>query len=205
MNETLPPLPPLRKKTFNVHGSSVEVQAYSSEDMQAYARAAIQALAPVPADVQKVSKRLNELASIMDDCNRLVSTSGDAQSVIRLAAAWIAAPQPAQQVATNPLFAGLIAKHPGLLEELLQQVAQPTIPAPPECKTKAERTAYCFGYFKALETRPQASKPMTEEQISQAWEKSCKADPTGAQQRFVFARELERAHNIKDHHEHHND
>ena len=38
---------------------------------------------------------------------------------------------------------------PPLREALAQQ---PPPPPPPECRTEAERTAYAFGWFKALET-----------------------------------------------------
>ena len=35
---------------------------------------------------------------------------------------------------------------------LREALAQQPPPPPPECKTEAERTAYAFGWFKALET-----------------------------------------------------
>ncbi len=34
---------------------------------------------------------------------------------------------------------------------------------------------------------------LTPEQINQAWDRSCLADPTGSNQRFVFARAIESA------------
>jgi hypothetical protein len=52
-----------------------------------------------------------------------------------------------------------------LRDELLQQVEKPTIPAPPECKTEAERTAYAFGWFKALET--ERNRPATQQEPAQ--------------------------------------
>jgi hypothetical protein len=106
-------------------------------------RAAIQAIAPVPA----VPERSLALNAALEYVGRHTP-----HLVYSEIAAALAAPQPAQQVAHKPLFAELIAKHPGLREELLQQVEKPTIPAPPECKTEAERTAYAFGWFQALAT-----------------------------------------------------
>jgi len=41
-----------------------------------------------------------------------------------------------------------------------------------------------------------AQQPLTEEQITHLWEESCYADTAGTQQRFVFARAIERAHGI---------
>ena len=35
---------------------------------------------------------------------------------------------------------------------LREALAQQPPPPPPECKTEAERTAYAFGWYKALET-----------------------------------------------------
>jgi len=47
-----------------------------------------------------------------------------AEDAMAILHALSAAPQPAQQVAHKPLFAEMIAEHPGLREELLLQDAQ---------------------------------------------------------------------------------
>jgi hypothetical protein len=120
------------------------------------ARAAIQAIAPVPA----VPERSLALNAALEYVGRHTP-----HLVYSEIAAALAAPQPAQQVAHKPLFTELIAKHPGLRDELLQQVEKPTIPAPPECKTEAERTAYAFGWFKALEA--ERNRPATQQEPAQ--------------------------------------
>jgi len=57
--------------------------------------------------------------------------------------------------------------------------------------------ARCPHCGKPRDTHPQqASEPMTPEQINLAWDRSCLANPTGAQQRFVFARAVELHHKI---------
>jgi hypothetical protein len=100
MNETLPPLP-YPAQSIHVHdsiGRSYELRGYTAKQMQAYARAAIQAIAPVPA----VPERSLALNAALEYVGRHTP-----HLVYSEIAAALAAPQPAQQV------------------------AQPTIPAPP--------------------------------------------------------------------------
>ena len=47
---------------------------------------------------------------------------------------------------------------------MLAAAPQPTVQAPPECKTDDEKRAYCFGWWKALET-VQQRKPMPKDEI----------------------------------------
>jgi hypothetical protein len=108
MNENLPPLPELS----DLGDAGATNWGYSADDMHAYARAAIQALAPVPA----VPERSLALTAALEYVGRHTP-----HLVYSEIAAALAAPQPAQQVAHKPLFVEMIAEHPGLQEELLQQ------------------------------------------------------------------------------------
>ena len=46
----------------------------------------------------------------------------------------------------------VVERHDQAITALREALAQQPPPPPPECKTEAERTAYAFGWFKALET-----------------------------------------------------
>jgi hypothetical protein len=57
------------------------------------------------------------------------------------------------------------------------------VPTPPECKTEAEKTAFAFGWFKALESvreQPAPAQPLTDEQERQAFEAYALHTPLGS-------------------------
>lgn len=95
--EALPPLPPA------AYGNdcTTEEEAYTADQMRDYARAALAQRQQVPAapqaaEPQKLAKELVRLADILRDCGRLISTSGDAERIMREAAAALTAARSAQ-------------------------------------------------------------------------------------------------------------
>jgi hypothetical protein len=67
--------------------------------------------------------------------------------------------------------------------------------APPEAQTEAEKTAFAFGWFKALEAQPKAEQsPLTDEQIAEISVECATVTPSD----IYFARAIEKAHGIGD-------
>jgi hypothetical protein len=79
-------------------------------------------------------------------------------------------------------------------DALLAEDRQPPTP-PHECKTDDEKRAYCFGWFKALET-VQQRKPMTENDVLALFNLRRGAHTVGGFVRLV--RKVERFHKIGD-------
>jgi hypothetical protein len=66
---------------------------------------------------------------------------------------------------------------------------------PPECTTEAEKRAFAFGWWKAMEAQ---RKPLTEDKIDDIWNRHC--DEMGyvsIDDAIQIARDFEAAHGIK--------
>ena len=61
-------------------------------------------------------------------------------------------------------------------------------PAPPECQTEAEKTAFAFGWWKALESVRQPAVPLTDENIEQVFKEHA---GYGGDDFISFARAIE--------------
>ena len=64
---------------------------------------------------------------------------------------------------------------------------KPDLPIPPECETEAERNAFCFGWWKALEVNRKEWQGLTDDEMYKLWVGS----PAETEDRFAFARATE--------------
>lgn len=94
-----------------------------------------------------------------------------------------------------------VARHDKAITSLRQAIeeAEKQEP-PPECQTEAEKTAFAFGWFKALESQPKR-EPLSIEKLREHWQVAKVLDMTDAEIDYadyvLIARDVEALHGIK--------